>query len=116
MSYNLFFELLRVSIGNAGCLSQTSSPDIWQELYALAKKHALLGVCFSGVMKLKTQQQIPPKAVYMKWLGLSAQIQKKNELINKRCVELQSRLSEAKFRSFIMKGQANAALYGDELG
>ena len=115
MSYNLFFELLRVSIGNAGCLSQTPSPETWQKLFAMAEKQALLGVCFAGVMKIKAQQQVPPTSIYVKWLAISAQIQKRNELINKRCVELQSRLQEAKSRSFIMKGQANAALYGGEL-
>lgn len=115
MENELFFELLRVSIGNAGCLSQTPSPEKWQGLYAMAEKHALLGVCFAGVMKIKGQQQVPPTDIYVKWLVISAQIQKKSELINKRCVELQRRLQEAKSRSFIMKGQANAALYGGEL-
>ena len=115
MTNNVFFELLRSSISNAGCLSHTPTADEWLELYAIAEKHALLGVCFAGITNLKDQQQVPPKAVYMNWLGLSAQIQKRNELINKRCVELQSRLQEAKSRSFIMKGQANAALYGGEL-
>lgn len=115
MENELFFELLRSSISNAGCLSHTPTADEWLELYAIAEKHALLGVCFAGITNLKDQQQVPPKAVYLKWLGLAAQIQKKNELMNKRCEELQSRLREAGFRSFIMKGQANAALYGGEL-
>ena len=116
MENELFFELLRVSIGNAGCISQTPSPETWKEFYGIAEKQALLGVCFTGVvMKIKAQQQVPPTSIYVKWLAISAQIQKRNELINKRCVELQSRLQEAKSRSFIMKGQANAALYGGEL-
>ena len=85
MTNELFFELLRVSIGNAGCLSQTPSSEMWQGFYGIAEKHALLGVCFAGVIKLKTQQQIPPNTVYMRWLGLSTQIQKTNDLMNKRC-------------------------------
>ena len=84
MTNNLFFELLRVSIGNAGCLSQTPSPETWKEFYGIAEKQALLGVCFAGVMKIKTQQQVPPTSIYVKWLAISAQIQKRNELINKR--------------------------------
>ena len=88
---------------------------MWQECYAIAAKHALLGVCFAGIIRIKAQKQVPPQDVYMKWFAISVHIIKKNELINKRCVELQSRLREANFRSFIMKGQANAVLYGDDL-
>lgn len=72
MTNNLFFELLRVSIGNAGCLSHTPTADEWLELYAIAEKHALLGVCFAGITNLKNHQQVPPTSIYVKWLAISA--------------------------------------------
>ena len=34
---NLFFELIRVAIGNQVCLSRTPSADEWDELYAMAR-------------------------------------------------------------------------------
>ena len=53
----LFFELIRVAIGSQVCLSRTPKVKEWQELYAMAKKQSLVGVCFAGVQKLKAQRQ-----------------------------------------------------------
>lgn len=49
---NLFFELIRVAIGNQVCLSHTASADEWGELYAMAKKQSIVGICFAGLQKL----------------------------------------------------------------
>lgn len=38
----LFFELIRVAIGNQVCLSHTPSADEWGELYAMAKKQPIV--------------------------------------------------------------------------
>ena len=46
---------------------------------------------------------------------MAAKIQQRNEVVNRQCVELQAKLSADGFKSFLMKGQCNAALYG-ELG
>ena len=108
---NIFFDLNRVSIGNAGCLSRTPSETEWDELYAIAKKQSLVGICFAGVHKLQAQSQCPPEMLYLQWMGMAAKIQQRNEVVNRQCAELQARLSADGFRSYIMKGQANAALY-----
>ena len=42
---------------------------------------------------------------------MAAKIQQRNEVVNRQCVELQKRLSADGFRNYIIKGQANAALY-----
>lgn len=107
----LFFELIRVSIGTAGCLSHTPSADEWGKLYDMSKKQSLVGVCFAGVQRLQTQRQEPPEMLYLTWMGMAAKIQQRNEVVNRQCVDLQKRLSADGFRSYIMKGQANAALY-----
>ena len=51
----LFFELLRVSIGVSGCLSKTSTNEEWKALYDMAKKQSLVGVYFAGVQKASPQ-------------------------------------------------------------
>ncbi len=55
----LFFELLRVSIGVSGCLSKTPTNEEWKALYDMAKKQSLVGVCFAGVQMLVNQHQEP---------------------------------------------------------
>ena len=112
----LFFEILRVATGIQGCLSCSPSEDEWKELYAIAKKQALIGVCFAGVQKLVGQQQEPPEMLYLNWLGMAAMIQQRNEVVNRQCVEVQRLLLDKGFRSCIFKGQANASLYPDNLG
>ena len=44
----LFFELIRVAIGNQNVLSFAPSSDDWRDLYALAKKQSLVGICFAA--------------------------------------------------------------------
>ena len=67
----LFFDLIRVSIGQQVCLSHTPSADEWGELYAMAKKQSLVGVCFAGVHRLVGQQQEPPEMLYLTWMGMA---------------------------------------------
>lgn len=118
---NLFFELIRVAIGNQVCLSRTPKLKEWQDLYAMAKKQSLVGICFAGVQKLQAQRQAPNswgnehgEMLYLQWMGMAAKIQQRNEVVNQQCVEVQKRFAEAGFRSSILKGQGVAALY-DEL-
>ena len=111
----LFFELIQVALGTRICLSHTPSADEWGELYAMAKKQSLVGVCFVGVQKLVEQRQELPEMLYFTWLGMAGKIQQRNEVVNRQCVELQKRLSADGFRSYIMKGQYVATLYGEHL-
>ena len=108
---SLFFEFIQVALGCRVCLSHPPQADEWGELYAIAKKQALLGVCFAGVQRLVEQKQEPPKMLYLTWLGMAAKIQLRNEIVNRRCAELQEKLSAEGFRSTVLKGQGIAALY-----
>ena len=52
---NLFFELIRISIRTEEQLSSIPSAKEWFELFALAEKHAIIGICFNGVQYLNTK-------------------------------------------------------------
>ena len=112
---NLFFDLIRVAIGNQVGLSHTPSADEWGELYAMAKKQSLVGICFAGVQKLQMQQQCPPEMLYLQWMGMAAKIQQRNEGVNRQCVKLQYKLSEDGIDSCILKGQGVASCYDEHL-
>lgn len=107
----LFFELIQIAIGTRICLSHTPSADEWGELYSMAKKQSLVGICFAGVQKLQMRRQMPPEMLYLKWMGMAAKIQQRNEVVNRQCVELQKRLSADGLRSCILKGQGVAQFY-----
>ena len=57
----LFFELTQVAIGTRICLSHTPSADEWGELYAMAKKQSLIGICFAAVQKLQCNDHQEPR-------------------------------------------------------
>ena len=111
----LFFEILRVSIGSLERLSHAPNEMEWRHLYALAEKQALIGVCFAGVQRLQKLGYNIPTDLYMKWLGMAAKIQQRNELMNRKCVEAQQLLAEEGLKSSILKGQGVAVLYNRNL-
>lgn len=133
---NLFFELIRVAIGTQETLSRPPSKTEWTALYDMAKKQALLGICFAGLQKLynsvnqeprtKNPQSEPthnPEPItqnldevqYLTWMGMAAKIQQRNEVVNRQCAELQAKLSADGMRSCVLKGQGIARLYSENL-
>lgn len=118
---DLFFELIRVAIGTQETLSRHPSEAEWEELFEMALKQSLVGVCFVGLHTLGADSdegyvQIGmSEDLFFDWMGMAAQINMKNDLVNQQCVELQKRLAAEGFRSCILKGQGVAALYGEEI-
>lgn len=108
---SLFFALIRVSIGRQERLSHTPTEMEWRELYALAEKQAVIGICFCGVQRLQRLGYDIPMDLYMKWLGMAAKIQQRNELMNRRSVEVQRMLAKEGMRMSILKGQGVARYY-----
>lgn len=110
----IFFELVRASIGLSK-LSTIPTAYEWSQLYDIAKKQSLLGICFNSLQQLykKHPEQTTnlPMPLKMQWLGIAAIIQQRNEYMNKRCVELQANLAAVGFRNSILKGQGVATLY-----
>ncbi len=113
---NLFYELIRVALGNQCCLTKTPTEEEWIALAALAEKQAVGGVAYTALDVLGRRGQKPPLDVLLSWLDLSEQIKAQNALTNKRCLEVTRMFAAAGFRSCILKGQGNGLLYAEELG
>lgn len=107
----LFLDLIRVAVGSSVCLSRTPSAAEWEVLYKLAQKQSLVGVCFSGVQALHIQHQVPPEPLYLKWMGMAAKVQQRNDMMNQRCVTMQNKLKADAIRNVILKGQGIALYY-----
>lgn len=118
----LFFELICVSVGTQKKLSRQPSIEEWKQFYTMAKKQSLLGVCYVGIEK-NLSYSAPngacdwniPETLYLKWMGMAAKIQQRNEEVNRQCVEIQKRLAADGMRSAILKGQGVAQMYGPAL-
>lgn len=109
----MFFELLRVAVGQQDCLSHTPTAYEWRELYGMAEKQAVLGICFHGVERLHGQKQTPPQDLLFEWIGITEYIKQKNVSLDKQCEELQTMLKEVGIRSSVLKGQGIAWYYGE---
>ena len=48
---------------------------------------------------------------YLRWMGMAAKIQQRNEVVNRQCAELGERLKSEGYRYAILKGQGVASLY-----
>lgn len=113
----LFLELLQLSVGTRQGLSFTPSAEEWGETFDDAMRQALVGVCFRGVQSaIKNDNSkvdnLPPK-LKMQWLAITANIQKRNEVMNRRCAELYGVIKAAGYKSCVLKGQAVAMYYDD---
>lgn len=117
----LFFELIRVAIGTQDSLLRLPSNKEWKVLFDMAKKQSLVGVCFAALQRLGADADEGfvrigmSEMLYLKWMGMTAKIQQKNQTVDEQCVALQKRLSANGLRSCVLKGQGVASLYGEHL-
>ena len=117
---NLFFELIRVSIGGSGCLSKTPSNEDWKMLYDMAKKQSLVGVCFAGVQRLCNSESGDycgmNELQYLTWMGMAAKIQQRNQQMDEYTQNTLAFFREKGFPCQVLKGQGIAKLYGSLQG
>ena len=112
---NLFYELIRLSLGISKDKFQIEEKD-WTLIYKLAERQALLGICFSGVSQLaKFSEKTCPKNLYMKWLAIAVKIQQRNNFMDKKCAEIYGKLNREGFGCCILKGQGVVREYEGEL-
>lgn len=106
----LFFELLQVAIGNRSALSQTPTLMGWGELYALAKKQAMVGITYRGIEQLPDSQR-PPKALLIQWHLSTERIKALNADLDRKALEVANNFLKDGFRSLVLKGQGISKLY-----
>lgn len=110
MMWNFFLELIQVSVGNRPQLSRTLNDNEWDILYNIARKQALVGVCFGGIDKLPSEQR-PYKQLLLNWMGATLQIENRNRIMNLRTNQAVQFFRKNGFKTAILKGQGIARLY-----
>lgn len=105
-----FFELLQVALGKLPTLSAIPTEEEWKQLYDLASKQAVIGVCFAGIEALPAEQR-PPKNVLLQWFFQVQRIEKSNTLINEMSVKTCRFFENNGFKACVLKGQGNARMY-----
>lgn len=111
----LFFQLIRVALSTQDTLMRPPSAKEWQQLYEMAKKQSLVGICFAGAQKLVDSEVEDycgmPEMLYLTWMGMAAKIQQKNEHMNESTKEALAFFRSKGFACHVLKGQGIATLY-----
>ena len=108
----IFFDFLRFSIGSAKEIPGSLKEVNWKELYAIAKKQALLGVLFYGIKRLP-KELAPEQKLLMQWMVMAEMIRKQNIRLFLDSVKVCKNFENKGFANCILKGQGNALLYPD---
>lgn len=108
----IFFDFLRFCIGSAKEIPDSLKEVDWKELYAIAKKQALLGVLFYGIQRLP-KELAPEQKLLMQWMVMAEQIRKQNIRLFLDSVKVCQNFENEGFANCILKGQGNALLYPD---
>ena len=106
----MFFELIRIAIGQQERLRSTPTAEEWKEVYDLAQRQTLTGIAFCGVQRLPEEQR-PPRHLLMKWYMAAEQLRRKNEQMDRRTLAVANKFAEEGFPGVVLKGQGVAQLY-----
>lgn len=106
----LFFELIRVSIGQADRLGHTPSVEEWEWLFNKAQEQTLGGVLLMALDRVPEEQR-PPRKMVFNWHSLAEQIVDINRRLDHDTVWVSTRWKKLGYHNVILKGQGNARLY-----
>ena len=112
----LFFEFLQVAVGNRKSLPVSVADADWHRLFEFCKRQALTGVGFTATEKLHAQGVTCPQELWVQWMALALQIEKRNVLLNQQCSQLTRRYEHDGLSTCILKGQGNCLNYPEGLG
>lgn len=107
ISDDLFFTLLRAAMG-CGTFTVSPTDDEWRQLYQIAERQSLLGVCYR-------QDVAMPMDVAISWAARAEVIRGLNSLCNQEAARLTRCFADKGRSTAILKGQANARLYPNPL-
>ena len=113
----MIFDFLKYCLVNEVDMSVVVAKMDWRELYAFAKKQAIVGFCFEGIERLgnefpeELRQNPIGQDLLMEWMGKAQQIRRKNMKVNVVAGKLYSQLRKDGLRCCVLKGQGNALMY-----
>lgn len=106
----LFFELLRVAIGQMDCLSRGPLADEWHGIYRTAQRHGLTELCYKGMERLFDYGLRAPQDLSIDWMADAEAIHESQELLNSRREKLVKKLDERKIRAAVMNGAQSPSI------
>lgn len=121
MALDLFFELIRVALGSQDGLSRQLQAYEWDELFDLARKQSLVGICFVALQRLSATTEEGyirigmRKGTYLTWMAKASCICVQNQLQSEQLLRVSQFLENKGHRTIFMKGLVCGSRYPDPL-
>lgn len=108
----VFFKLLRIGLWGAGSFSSATAltGEDWEQLYRYAQNHTVEGLLFDCFPYLR-EEQLPPRALRLKWAVRTDQIERYNKQMNAVIAEQHAYFVQNGLRPILLKGQGVAHHY-----
>ena len=108
-----FLELVRSSIwGKAPDLDffKNLTEFDWLEIYMIAGRQTVLGICLKAIMELPNSLK-PPTKLLLQWVGINRYIEANNYKIQQVWQDLNAKFEEAGIHPVVLKGMTVAKWY-----
>lgn len=101
---SIFLQLLQLALGTRERMERVPTDEEWAQLYQLAVKHCLVGVCLPALDGCPLEQKLV-------WIGRTEQMAQQNERLNAQCLQLCNKLTKSGYWNCVLKGQGLALRY-----
>lgn len=108
-----FFELLKSGLWKTPIdieVFHNMSNKDWKSVYNIASKQTVIGIVYDGISQLPKDYR-PSTDLLLQWGVLTIKIEKQNELLNKRVVEVTSKYKDNGLTPVLLKGQGIGQYY-----
>ena len=116
-----YIDFLQYCLNPEFQLPENSKTIDWEKMLAWAESQAIIGIIFSGINDVRNKgidggsKLNIPFDTLMEWIGREHLIEMRNQVLNRRCVEIVERMKLVGLRCCLLKGQANALMYPQPL-
>ena len=108
---NLFFQLLKSSLGIGKPMSDALTVDEWTWMWNIGHQQSLQGIIFYGIRNGRVPK--PHRELLLHWYAVNEQIKFRNRQTNKAACEVVKEFAARGFRGCVLKGQGNVLNYPD---
>ena len=105
-----FRNLLLISLGRETSFRKDPDPKDWAVMFRMARRQALLGVCYEGICRVPDYQK-PPPSILESWRRLTEMIANVYHLHLRRTEEMKGIMDELGFHGCLLKGTSLSSLY-----
>lgn len=109
---DLFFELLKVTVGALEQLSRSPSASEWEEIKAEAERQSVVGVMLDGLERLP-QGVRPPQLLLLQWIGEAQIEEQKNQQMTEASKDIVAFFQQNGFACTLLKGAAVGRYYSN---